>query len=118
MGGTLDPVTLDPLVRSGGLIQSPLGMVIVGARLPIVGANQPARHLGDGLAAAAWAGRATGRGAAPPGRAVAARVLATGKPVDGIEVSSHAGDVGGEQLWNCVKFRVDGPDGEAPGPPS
>jgi hypothetical protein len=55
---TLDPVTLDPLIRSGGLIQSPLGMVIVGARPPIVWANQPARRLGDGLAAAAWPGRA------------------------------------------------------------
>ncbi len=80
MGGTLDavaldPATLDPLIRSGGLIQSPLGMVIVGARLPIIWANQPARRLGDGLA-------------------------------------------DGEQLWNCVKFRVDGPDAEAPGPPS
>ncbi len=68
MGGTLDavaldPATLHPLIRFGGLIQSPLGMVIVGARLPIIWANQ-------------------------------------------------------EQLWNCVKFRVDGPDAEAPGPPS
>jgi PAS fold len=43
------------------------------------------------------------------------RVLDTGEPVDGLEVSSHADDPGGDRFWSCVQFRVDGPDGEAAG---
>jgi hypothetical protein len=43
------------------------------------------------------------------------RVLATGEPVDGLEVSSRDGDPGGERFWSCVQFRVDGPDGQAAG---
>ena len=43
------------------------------------------------------------------------RMLATGEPVVGPEVSSRGGDCGGERFWNCFEFRIDGLNGEAAG---
>jgi hypothetical protein len=118
-GGTPDPVTLDALTRHCGLIRSPLGVVIFDTKLRIVWVNQAAEGLGDGLPATAWPGRRLGQ--VLPHLDIGLierslrRVLATGEAVDDLEVSSRDGDPGGERFWNCVQFRVDGPDGKAAG---
>jgi Stage II sporulation protein E (SpoIIE)/PAS fold/GAF domain len=116
---TLDPVTLDALIQSAGLMQYTLGAVIVGTDLRIAWANEAAERIGDGQSATAWPGRRLGEvlprlDTASVERSLR-RVLATGKPVDDLEVSSHADDPGGERFWNCAQFRVNGPDGQAAG---
>ena len=116
-GGILDPITLDALTRSAGLIQSRLGVVIVDTELRIVWANEAAGRLGGGLPATAWPGR--GLGEVLPGLDVGLierslrRVLATGEAVDDLEVSSSSGDPGGERFWSCVQFPIKGPEGDA-----
>jgi len=118
-GGTLDPVTLDALTRPMGLMQSSRGVVIFDMKLRIVWANEDAARPGDGLPTAAWPGRRLGevlpRLDADVIEQSLRRVLATGKPADDLEVSSHAGDPGGERFWSCTQFRIDGPDGRAAG---
>jgi PAS domain-containing protein len=118
--GSWTPVTLDALIWPAGLRQYPLGVVIFDTKLRIVWANGAAGRLGDRLPATAWPGRRLGEvlphlNAASIERSLR-RVLATGKPVAGVEVSSHAsGDTGGERFWSCIQFRIDGLDGKAAG---
>jgi PAS domain-containing protein len=118
-GGALDPVTLEALTQSAGLVRSPLGAVVFDTELQIVWVNQAAERLGNSLPAAAWPGRRLGE--VLPHLDIGLierslrRVLATGEAVDGLEVSSHTDDPGGERLWSCVQFRVDGPDGRGAG---
>src|SRR5262250_3790155 len=102
-----------------GLMQSPRGVIIFDTKLRIVWANEAARRSGDGLSATAWAGRRLGE-ALPHLDAdlierSLRRVLATGEAVDGLEVSSHAGDPGGERFWSCTQFRMVGPGGRPTG---
>ncbi len=115
----MEPVTPDALIHMG-LRQSPLGIVVFDTELRIVWVNEAAGRIGDGLPAAGWPGRRLGE--VLPGLDVDVmeqslrRVLATGKPVAELEVSSHAsGDLSGERFWSCVQFRIEGPDGEAAG---
>ena len=117
--GTVEPVTPDALIHMG-LRQSPLGVVVFDTDLRIVWVNEAAGRIGDGLPATAWLGCRLGE--ALPGLDVDVmeqslrRVLATGKPVVQLEVSSHAsGDLSGERFWSCIQFRIEGPDGEAAG---
>jgi hypothetical protein len=115
----VDLVTLDALTQSAGLVRSPLGAVVFDTELQIVWVNEAAQRLGDGLPAARWPGRRLGEALPHLDTGLIERslrrVLATGEAVDGLEVSSHAGDPGGERFWSCVQFRVDGPDGRAAG---
>ncbi|HEV2244520.1 MAG TPA: SpoIIE family protein phosphatase [Streptosporangiaceae bacterium] len=96
-----------------------MGAVVLDTELRIVWVNQAAEHLGDDLPSAAWPGRRLGE--VLPHLDIGLierslrRVLATGEAVDGLEVSSHADDPGGERFWSCVQFRVDGPDGRGAG---
>jgi PAS fold len=43
------------------------------------------------------------------------RVLATGTPVDDLEVSSRPSGPIRERIWSCIQFRIDGPDGKPAG---
>jgi hypothetical protein len=115
--GALDLVTLDALIRSAELMQSPLGVVVFDARLRIVWANRAAGRIGDGLPAARWPGRRLGE--VLPGLDVASieqslrRVLATGEPVFDLEVATAAGGwADGDHVWSCIQFLVCGPDGQ------
>jgi PAS domain S-box-containing protein len=115
----LDAVTLDALIRSAGLIRSPLGVVIFDTKLRIVWVNQAAERLGDGLPAAGWAGRRLGEVLHQLDidaiEQSLRRVLSTGQPAIDFEVSSRDGDPGGERFWSCTQFQIDGPDGKATG---
>src|SRR6516162_7616720 len=98
-------------------MQVPAGVVIFDTELRIVGVNEAAERLTCGPPATAWAGRRLGdvvpRIDADLIERSLRRVLATGEPVFELEVSGHDGrDAGGECFWNCVQFRVYGPDGE------
>jgi hypothetical protein len=115
----VDPVAPEALIGRG-LSQSPLAVVVFGTDLRIVWANEAAGRAGDGMPAAGWRGRRVGE--VLPGLDTGLieqslrRVLASGDPVDGLQVSSRAGgDPGGERVWTCVQFRIDGPGGEATG---
>src|SRR5260221_13272296 len=106
-----------------GLMQSPVGAVMLDTELRIVWVNEAAERLIGGPPAAGWAGRWLGE--VLPGMDAGVierslrRVLATGEPVFGLEVSGRGGDVpGGERFWSCLQFRIGGPDGEAPGWPA
>jgi Stage II sporulation protein E (SpoIIE)/PAS fold len=114
----LDLVTLDALIRSAELMQSPLGVVVFDAELRITWANQAAAHIGDGFPAERWPGRLLGE--VLPGLDVGLierslrQVLATGEPVFDLEVSGIGGGrAGGERFWSCIQFRVGGRDGQA-----
>jgi hypothetical protein len=90
-------------------------VVIFDTDLRIIWANEAAGRLGGGLSATAWRGRRLGQvlprlDTGPIERSLR-RVLATGEAVEDLEVSSP----GGERLWNCTQFRIDGPDGQAAG---
>jgi len=102
-----------------GLMQSPRGVIIFDTKLRIVWANEAARRSGDGLPATAWAGRRLGEALPHLDAGLIERslrrVLATGEAVDGLEVSSHAGDPGGERFWSCTQFRMVGPGGRPTG---
>jgi hypothetical protein len=118
--GTLDPVTLGALIRLAGLVQSPLGVVIVDTELRIAWANEAAGRLSDGIVATAWAGRRLGEVLPDLDTGLIERslrqVLATGKPAADFEVSSRAdGDRRGERSWSCMQFPVNGLDGQAAG---
>src|SRR5260221_7137341 len=116
---TLNPVSLDALIPMG-LMQSPVGVVMFDTELRVVWVNEPAERLIGGPPVTGWAGRRLGE--VLPGIDVGLierslrRVLATGKPVFELEVSSGGGDEpGGERFWSCVLFRFAGPDGETAG---
>jgi Stage II sporulation protein E (SpoIIE)/PAS fold/GAF domain len=116
--GSLDLITLDALIRSAEMMQSPLGVVVFDTELRIVWANQAAGRMSDGPPAARWPGRRLGE--VLPGLDVASieqslrRVLATGELVFDLEVTSvPSGWAGGERFWRCIQFRVGGPDGQA-----
>jgi len=116
---TLNPVSLDALILMG-LMQSPVGVVMFDTELQIVWVNEAADRLIGGPSATGWAGRRLGE--VLPGMDVGLierslrRVLATGEPVFGLEVSSRGRDEpGGERFWSCLQFRIGGPDGEAAG---
>ncbi|HYZ55021.1 MAG TPA: SpoIIE family protein phosphatase [Streptosporangiaceae bacterium] len=103
-----------------GLMQSPFCVVILDTEPRIVWANEAAEHLGDGIPATKWPGRRLGE--VLPNVDVdlieqsLRRVLATGKPVADLEVSSHAGsDPTDERFWSCAQFRIGGPDGKPAG---
>jgi diguanylate cyclase (GGDEF)-like protein len=103
-----------------GLGQFPFCMVIFDTELRIAWANEAANGLGDEIAAARWPGRRLGEVLpaldAGPVEQSLRQVLATGDPVAYLEVSSRAdGDPGGERLWGCTQFRIDGPDGTTTG---
>jgi len=94
-------------------------VVIVDTGLRIAWANQAAGRLRDGMPATAWPGHRlaevlpdmdTG-----PVEQSLRKVLATGEPMAGLEVRSHAGDPGEEQLWSCTQFPLTGTDGNAAG---
>ena len=116
----MDPVTLDALIRPMGLMQSPLGVVMFDTELRVIWVNEATVCLSGGTPATRWPGRRLGEvlpfiDADPIERSLR-RALATGEPVVDLEVSSRAGgDLGGERFWNCLQFRIDGPDGEAAG---
>jgi hypothetical protein len=103
-----------------GLRQSPFCMVILDTELRLAWANEAASRLGDDVPAGEWAGRRLGEvlphlDAGPVERSLR-RMLATGNPVSYLEVSSRAGgDSGGERVWGCTQFPVEGPDGKANG---
>jgi hypothetical protein len=103
-----------------GLMQSPFCVVIFDTQLRIAWANEAAGRLGDGIPATGWAGRRLGEVLphldADSVEQSLRRVLATGEPVDDLEVSSRChGDPSGERFWSCLQFRIDGPDGTAAG---
>src|SRR5215469_2090563 len=115
----LNPVSLDALIPMG-LMQSPVGVVMLDTELRIVWVNEAAERLTGGPPATEWAGHRLG--GVLPGMDAGLierslrRVLATGEPVFGLEVSiRHDGDPGGERFWSCTQFRIAGPDGEAAG---
>jgi hypothetical protein len=108
-----------PLIRPAGLIQDPRGVIIFDTELRIAWANPAAGHLGGGIPVARWPGRRLGEvlpqtDVAPIERSLR-RVLATGVPAADFEVSSHAGDMGGERFWSCIQFPVTGTEGQAAG---
>jgi len=112
-------VTPDALLPMG-LVQSPVGVVMFDTELRVVWVNEAAERLPDGPPATRWPGRRMGDvlpciDADLIERSLQ-RVLATGEPVVGLEVSSRGGDdPGGERFWSCLQFRIDGPEGEAAG---
>ncbi len=117
--GTLDPVALDALLPLG-LVQFPVGVVVFDTQLRIAWVNETAERLIGGPPATGWAGRRLGE--VMPGMDAGLierslrRMLATGEPVFGLEVSSRGSDEpGGERVWNCLQFRIDGPDGKTAG---
>jgi GAF domain-containing protein len=101
------------------LMQDPRGVVIFDTDLRIAWANPAAGRLGEAMPVARWPGRRLGE--VLPGldagliEGSLRRVLATGVPAADLEVSSHAGDVGGERFWSCTHFPVTGTDGQAAG---
>jgi serine phosphatase RsbU (regulator of sigma subunit) len=114
----VDAITLDELIRSAELMQSPLGVIVFDTELRIAWANQPAGLIGDGLPAARWPGHRLDE--VTPGLDVASveqslrQVLSTGEPVFDLEVASvAAGWADGEQFWRCIQFPLSGPDGQA-----
>jgi hypothetical protein len=114
--GSLTSDALTPM----GLGQSPFCMVILDTQMRIAWANEAANRLGDGIPTAQWPGRRLGEALpgldAGPVEQSLRRMLATGKPVNYLEVGSRAdGDPGGERFWGCMQFRIDGPDGKATG---
>src|SRR5215469_7266918 len=115
----LNPVSLDALIPMG-LMQSPVGVVMLDTELRIVWVNEAAERLTGGPPATEWAGHRLG--GVLPGMDAGLierslrRVLATGEPVFGLEVSIRdGGDPGGERFWSCTQFRIAGPDGQAVG---
>jgi hypothetical protein len=101
-------------------MQSPFCLVIFDTQLRIAWANEAAGRLGDGIPATGWAGRRLGEVLphldADSVEQSLRRVLATGEPVDDLEVRSRChGDPSGERFWSCVQFRIGGPDGRAAG---
>jgi hypothetical protein len=110
------------MIRSMGLMQSPRGVIVLDTDLRIVWANEAANRLGDGLPAARWPGRRLGE--ALPDLDIGLieqslrQVLATGNLAD-LEVgevsSDTGGEPGGERVWNCIQFPINGPDGKAAG---
>jgi hypothetical protein len=115
----LDPVTLGPLIRLGGLAQSPLGVIIVDAGLRIDWANQAAERLGGGQQATAWPGRRLAEVLPQLDTDTIERslrqVVDTGKPAIDLQVSSHVGGLSGERFWSCTQFQVTGAHGQAAG---
>jgi len=114
----VDPITLDELIRSAELMESPLGVIVFDTELRIAWANQPARLIGDAIPAARWPGCRLHE--VLPGLDIASveqslrRVLDTGEPVFGLEVASAAtGWADGERFWRCIQFPLSGPDGQA-----
>jgi len=103
-----------------GHVQYPFCMVILDTELRIAWANEAANRLGDRIPAQEWPGRRLGEVLpcldAGPVEQSLRRMLATGNPVTYLEVSSRAGGhPGGERVWGCTQFPVDGPDGKATG---
>jgi serine phosphatase RsbU (regulator of sigma subunit) len=116
--GTLDPITLDALIRSAELMPSPLGVVVFDTELRIAWANQAAGLIGDGLPAAQWPGRRLDE--VLPSLDVASierslrQVLVTGEPVFDLEVASAAsGWADRERFWRCMQFPVSGTNRQA-----
>ncbi len=114
----MEPVILDGLIPMG-LVQSPLGVVMFDAELRVVWVNEAAVRLSGGTPAGRWPGRRLGEVLPCMDADVIERslrrVLATGDPVVGLEVSSRVDDCGAERFWNSCLFRIDGPDGETAG---
>src|SRR5258708_4058439 len=114
----MEPVILDGLIPMG-LVQSPLGVVMFDAELRVVWVNEAAVRLSGGTPAGRWPGRRLGEVLPCMDADVIERslrrVLATGEPVVGLEVSSRVDDCGAERFWNSCLFRIDGPDGETAG---
>jgi hypothetical protein len=96
-------------------MQSSLGVVMFDTELRIAWANETAVRLGDGVPVSRWPGHRLGDVLPHMDADVIEqslrRVLATGEPVTDLEVTSHASrDRGGEHIWSCIQFRIDGPD--------
>jgi hypothetical protein len=101
-----------------GLMQFPRGAIVLDTELRIVWANEAAKPVGDGLPAARWPGRHLGE--VLPHLDIdlieqsLRQVLATGNLAD-LEVGEVSSDTGGERIWNCIQFRINGPDGKVAG---
>jgi len=120
IGRTLNPVTLEPLIRSAELMPWPLSVVIVDPELRIIWADEAAARLGDGTPATEWPGRRLGEVLPHVDTGLIEqslrRVLSDGGPVADIKVSGRASrDPAGERVWSCLQFRVNGPDGQPAG---
>jgi hypothetical protein len=116
----LDPVILEPLIRSAELMPYPLSLVIFDPELRIVWADEAAERLGGGIAPAEWPGHRLGEVLPDVDAGLVEQslrgVLSAGEPVADLTVSSRAsGDRDGERIWSCLQFRVDGPDGQPAG---
>src|ERR1700722_888812 len=114
--GALGPVASKALTPMG-LMQWPFCVVVFDTELRIVWANEVAGHLG--IPATGWPGRRIGEvlpqiDAGSIERSLRG-VLATGTPVDDLEVSSCTGGPIRERIWSCIQFRIDGPDGKPAG---
>jgi Stage II sporulation protein E (SpoIIE)/PAS fold/GAF domain len=101
-----------------GLMQCPFCVVIFDTELRIVWANEAAGHIG-GIPAKGWPGRRIAEvlpqiEAGSIERSLR-RVLATGTPVDELEVSSRPCGPIRERIWSCIQFRIDGLDGKPSG---
>jgi PAS domain-containing protein len=77
-------------------------------------ANEAAEHLSGGIPATEWPVRRLGEVLPHLDTGLIEQslrqVLATGRPVGDVEVSSHAGsDLTGEQFWSCARLRANGP---------
>jgi hypothetical protein len=101
-----------------GTMQCPFCVVVFDAELRIVWANEEAGHLG-GIPAKGWPGRRIGEvlpqiDACSIERSLRG-VLATGTPVDDLEVSNRPGGPMRERIWSCIQFPIDGPDGKPAG---
>ena len=99
-----------------GLMQAPVGVVMLDAELRVVWVNAAAERLSAGRPAGGWPGWRLGE--VLPGvdaeviERSLRRVLATGEPVFDLEVTGHADS---ERAWSCLQFRIEGPDGEPAG---
>jgi Stage II sporulation protein E (SpoIIE)/PAS fold/GAF domain len=114
----LGPLAPDPLTRSAELVSCPVCVVIFDPELRIVWADQAAERLGDGKPATEWPGHRLGEVMSGVDTDLIEqslrRVLSGGEPVTELRVSSRASqEPGGERIWSCVQFRVNGPDGQA-----
>jgi hypothetical protein len=115
--GALGPAAAKALMTMG-LMQWPFCVIIFDTELRIVWANEAAGHLG-GIPAKGWPGRRIGEvlpqiDAGSIERSLR-RVLATGTPVDDLEVSSRPCGPLRERIWSCIQFPIDGPDGKPAG---
>ncbi|HUN37094.1 MAG TPA: SpoIIE family protein phosphatase [Trebonia sp.] len=116
----MDPVILEPLIRSAELMPYPLSVIVVDPELRIVWADEAAERLGGEIAPAEWPGHRLGEMLPEVDTALVEqslqRVLSADEPVADFTVNLRASrDPDGERTFNCLQFRVNGPDGQPAG---